>query len=105
MSTKYRVVVTAPAEADLFEIADYIAADDQDAAFRWLDEMQAKIDTLKRFPSRAPVIPEAPELGAEHRHILYGDYRAIFRIEDDRVVVLRVVHGSRLLDASALSEM
>jgi len=37
-------------------------------------------------------------LGIEYRHITYGHYRTIFRVEGSRVIILRVIHGARLLD-------
>ena len=62
-----------------------------------------KIRSLQSMPQRYEVIPEAQELGVEYRHILSGNYRTIYRIEGERVIVLRVVHASRLLDQSLLS--
>ena len=104
MSAKYRVVVTDPADADILEIAAYIATDNEDTALPWLADMQVKVDSLAKFPTRAPTIPEAPDLGTDLRHLLHGNYRAIFRIDGDQVIILRVVHASRLLDATLLSE-
>ena len=46
---------------------------------------------------RCPVIPESRELGKEYRHIIYGNYRTIFRIDGTRVIIMRVIHGARLL--------
>lgn len=103
MSKKYRVLASDLAELDLLDITNHIVRDNPEAALRWLDEAKAKIDSLERFPERAPIIPETEELGRAYRHILHGDYRVIFRIEDDLVLVLRVLHGSRLLDERLLA--
>jgi plasmid stabilization system protein ParE len=35
--------------------------------------------------------------------IISGNYRTIYRIDGDHVIVLRVIHASRLLDQSLLS--
>ena len=51
----------------------------------------------EQFPVRCPVIPESRELGKEYRHIIYGNYRTIFRIDGTRVIIMRVIHGARLL--------
>jgi len=41
-------------------------------------------------------------MGERYRHLLFGHYRAVFRIAGDRVIVMRVLHGARLLDTKML---
>jgi plasmid stabilization system protein ParE len=64
--------------------------------------MIRRIRSLKSLPHRHEVVPESQELGVEYRHIISGNYRTIYRIEDDHVIVLRVIHAARLLDQSLL---
>lgn len=40
---------------------------------------------------------KAPEDGLEIRHLLHGRYLILFTIEPDRVVILQIRHGARLL--------
>ncbi len=94
---KYRVEITATAESDLREIFHYIAVDNEAAANRLVSELERQIDSLERYPLRCPVIPESTELGREYRHIIYGPYRTVFRIDGSRVLILRVLHSARLL--------
>ena len=54
--------------------------------------------SLEIFPLRCPVIPESFELGVEYRHIIYGHYRTIFKVDHSRVIIMRVIHGARLMD-------
>jgi len=49
-------------------------------------------------------VPENELLGATYRHLLYGNYRTIFKIVGSRVIILRVLHGARLLDTGILGE-
>ena len=63
-------------------------------------ELEKQIDTLEHFPEICPLIPENELLGTKYRHLLYGSYRTIFRISEDSVYGLRVIHGARLLDTS-----
>lgn len=51
-------------------------------------------------PERCALIAENEILGTSYRHLLYGRYRTIFRIAGRTVVILRVIHGARLLDES-----
>jgi plasmid stabilization system protein ParE len=55
------------------------------------------------MPTRCEIIPEAEDVGIEYRHLIFGQYRTIFRIVEKSVIVLRVIHGARLLDLSALN--
>jgi toxin ParE1/3/4 len=101
----YRVEITRTAESDLKELFHYIALDNPAAASRFITEMENQIHSLEKFPLRSPVIPESQDLGKEYRHILYGNYRTIFRVEGARgVIILRVIHGARLLDWSAFQK-
>ena len=94
---KYRVEITKVAESDIREIFQYIASDNKTAAMKLVSEIAWQIDSLEQFPLRCPVIPESQELGREYRHIIYGNYRTIFRINGPRVIIMRVIHGARLL--------
>ncbi len=95
---KYRVEITPAGEADIQEIFDFIARDDPFAAIGWVEEVERQISTLEQFSLRCPMIPEAGDLGKEHRHLVYGNYRTLFKVEETSVIILRVIHGSRLLD-------
>lgn len=97
MPKRFRVDITRAAERDLWSISEYIATEGHVVAFRWVAEMERQITTLEHFPKRCPVIPESEELGREYRHLIFGQYRTIFRIEGARVIIMRVVHGSQLL--------
>jgi toxin ParE1/3/4 len=99
---KHRVEITAVAERDLREIRDYIARDKPAAAQRWYERLAKQIRSLETMPLRHEVIPEAQEIGIEYRHMLSGPYRMIYRVEKQRVIVVRVIHGARLLDPSFL---
>ncbi|MBI4619210.1 MAG: type II toxin-antitoxin system RelE/ParE family toxin [Desulfobacterales bacterium] len=94
---KYRVEITKVAESDIREIFQYIASDNEISAIKLISEIVLQIDSLEQFPLRCPVIPESRELGREYRHIIYGNYRTIFRIDGSRVIIMRVIHGAQLL--------
>ena len=104
MARKYRVEITAAAEADIAGIWDYIAGDNPDAAAAFILRLEEQIQTLERYPERCPLVPENDILGAAYRHLLFGKYRTIFKITGARVIILRVIHGARLLDTGILEE-
>ena len=84
------------------EIWDYIAQDKPNAATAFVLRLEEQIATLERFPDRCPLVPENELLGVAYRHLVYGNYRTIFKIVGSRVIILRVLHGARLLDTGVL---
>jgi len=101
MSIRYQVKITRTAEDDLKEIWDFIGKDSPQEAAKFISRIEQQITTLEQYPERCPSVPENEVLGTAYRHILYGDYRTIFRISQKTVLILRIIHGSRLLDDSA----
>lgn len=100
MPIKFQVSITRSAEKDVEEIWTYIAADSPTEATEFILKLEEQVSTLERFPLRCPLIPENAILGTENRHLLHGNYRTIFRVSGRTVYVLRIIHGSRLLDSS-----
>jgi toxin ParE1/3/4 len=94
---RFEVVITTAARGDLRSLRDWIAADDPPAARRFVAALGEQIARLESLPLRGPVIPEAALLGSDLRHLVYRDYRTIYRVEGERVIILRVIHGARLL--------
>ena len=84
------------------EIWGYIAQDNPDAATAFVLRLEEQISTLERFPERSPLVAENELLGTAYRHLLHGNYRTIFKIVGSRVIILRVLHGARLLDTGIL---
>jgi toxin ParE1/3/4 len=99
---KFSVEITATAEADIAEIWEYISQDNVDTATAFILRLEEQIGTLEMFPERCPPVPENRLLGTAYRHLLYGNYRTIFKITGARVIIMRVLHGARLLDTELL---
>jgi len=52
------------------------------------------------FPFAAPIVAEYQD---EHiRETYLGSYRIIYEVEESRVIILRVIHGARLLGETSL---
>jgi len=85
----YKVEITRAARFDINEVFDFIARDNPVAAARFVKEMERQIRSLKKYPLRCPVIPEASELRREYRHMLYGAYRTIFKVGTKSVIIIR----------------
>ena len=98
MARTFKVEITATAEADVADIWDYIAQDNPKAASAFVLRLEDQLEKFEEFPERCPRIAEIGQPAALYRHLIIGHYRAIFRIEGDKVIVLRVPHSVRLLD-------
>lgn len=98
MPKKYKINLTRKAQNDIEHIFFYIASDNLNTAKRFVRKLEEKIYSLDTFPDRCPYIPENIFFGTNYRHLIYKKYRAIYRIDNNTVYILRVVHGSKLLD-------
>lgn len=104
MTKKISVEITATSESDVAEIWEYIAQDKPEAATAFVLRLEEQIGTLEEFPERCQLVPENELLGTAYRHLVYGNYRTVFRIVGDRVIIMRVLHGTRLLDIGLLED-
>lgn len=100
MPTKYDVQIAPAAERDVEEIWTYIADDSPENATSFIRRLEKQIEELEQFPERCPLIPENELLGTGYRHMLYGAYRTVFRISGNTVLIVRIIHGTRLLAPS-----
>ena len=83
------------ARQDLREIAEYIARDDPVRAETFIKELGAKIRLLALQPL---LYPSREEWQAGLRSALHHRYHIVFRIDNDCVEVLRILHGARDID-------
>ncbi len=87
------------AEADLDDIALFIAADSPKAALRFVDEIRTLCSSLTENPARYRL---REEYGAAVRVAVYGKYLIFYAERGSGVIIERVLHGSRHLDWVAL---
>lgn len=104
MRGKFQVKIARQAETDLAEIWTYIAGDSLDNANQFILKLEKRMKTLESSPRRCPLISENELLGTQYRHLVVKKYRTVFRISDDTVCILRIIHGARLLDTSMIEE-
>ncbi|MBM4083261.1 MAG: type II toxin-antitoxin system RelE/ParE family toxin, partial [Planctomycetes bacterium] len=88
-----RIKWSEPALVDLEEIRDYIAKDSEYYATRLVEKIIQAVEALERFPAMGRVVPEAQDQSI--RELLVANYRVMYRIETERVLVLAAMHGAR----------
>ncbi len=90
-----KIVWSSVAVDRVSEIAGYIAQDNPAAAESWIETVFQKMEELKAFPENGRVVPETNNKTI--RELIYGNYRIIYRLEEERISVLTVRHGKQIL--------
>ncbi|MBU4526653.1 MAG: type II toxin-antitoxin system RelE/ParE family toxin [Desulfomicrobium sp.] len=80
---------------DLELIAEYIARDSDFYARAVVQALLEGARSLGTLPNRGRIVPEFGDPCIRER-LLYS-YRLIYRIETERIVIVAVIHGQRLL--------
>jgi toxin ParE1/3/4 len=88
-----KVVLALEAKLDLESIVDFIAWENPARAASFALELDTKARELGDFPHRFPLIPDFATLGIRRRK--HGNYLIVYRVETDRVLVMRVLHAAR----------
>jgi toxin ParE1/3/4 len=99
MKKKYAVEWARPAKLDLFEIADFIAADSPASALRISEKIKKKTADLHMNPERGRVVPELSRHGiTAYRELIISPWRVIYRIVEETVYIKVVADGRRKLE-------
>lgn len=88
-----RVEISATAEAELEQIADYIAKDSPLRAMSFIDELYVAAQSLGDNPEAYRLIPRYERYGYRRRP--YGLYLIIYSIEADHVAVAHFLHSAQ----------
>ena len=86
------VHLSAEAEADLEAIGDDIARDNPRRALSFVQDLRAKCLALADMPQGFPLVPRYERHGIRRR--VDGNYLIFYRIKNEMVVVLHVLHGA-----------
>lgn len=84
---------TETARADLRAIHAFIAKDSRVYAQRMVERIRKAVDRLSRFPRSGAQTHEWDR--SDLREILVSNYRIIYRIDEQNVVILTVIHAAR----------
>ncbi len=91
-----RCVFSPDALADLEEIGDFIARDNPRRALTFVQELRARCRALAAMPYSGRA---RPELRPELRSRAVGAYLILYRPAAGGVEIVRIMHGSRDIDA------
>lgn len=91
------VIWSEGALRDLEHIRDYIAQDNLAYASVFVERLLKTTRHLPQFPLSGRLMPEAKN--SNIREVFYQSYRVVYRLNQHRIEVVMVVHGSRDLSA------
>jgi toxin ParE1/3/4 len=80
---------------DLEAIAEYIARDSPAYASTVVKKIVNETGTLARFPRSGRKVPEFDD--ENMREVIVYSYRVIYQLQDDKVLIISIVHGKRSL--------
>jgi len=89
-------IFSALAEADLEEIADYIARDNPHRALSYINEIREHYRKILTFPKASSL---REDLGEGIRAIPFGRYLIFYTEDPDKVRIERILSGFRLLSS------
>lgn len=94
----FRVKQTDRAKLDLEIMLERLIAEGAgETGIRWMERLEAAIESLSELPQRCALAPENATFPFEVRQLLYGRkpnaYRVLFTISGDMVIVLHIRHG------------
>ncbi|CAN7371634.1 type II toxin-antitoxin system RelE/ParE family toxin [Bosea sp. LjRoot237] len=87
------VIIADAAKTDLIGIGRYIAQDNPARADSFVDELERKCLDLGERPLAWPIMPQSRDRRIRRR--VHGEYLIFYRVGDDQVEVVRVLHGAR----------
>ncbi|MGL4461218.1 MAG: type II toxin-antitoxin system RelE/ParE family toxin [Planctomycetia bacterium] len=92
---EFAVEVSDRAAGQITEAVRWLREQAPEAAERWSEGLRTAIRGLAKLPERWPVADEGAGGDPPLRRRVYGNYRILFRVRGDVVVVLHVRHGKR----------
>lgn len=93
---EYQVTWSPEAIEDLESIAEYIERDSLFYAQSVVSQILEASRNIKDFPLIGRVLPEIGDENIRERFIY--SYRLVYKIKQQRILIVAVIHGKRLLE-------
>jgi toxin ParE1/3/4 len=105
---KFRLSIFPAAENDVDAAARFIAQDNLAAALRFYDSVDSTYCQILDHPTRWPryELDDARLANLRRRSVVkFPKYLVFYRIDEQRVEVIRVLHGARDIGPTLLAEL
>ena len=95
----YVVTITSKANEDIAECINFVNKVSPEATKTLLDDIYSSLQSLTTFPERFPIFSMPKSFPFEIRkQVIDGRYIALYSIEDNKIVVYRVLDSRRKFD-------
>lgn len=102
----YSVVFSELAETDLVEIVNYYESRSRKFAVELYVKLKGRVLELARTPERGHRVPELERKGIEDfRELIEGNYRIVYAISGERVLVHAIVDSRRNLEEVLIKKL
>ena len=91
-----RVIWSRVAANDLQSIAEYIERDSPRYAASVIDKILTLARNLPQYPYLGRVVPEFGRTDVRERFVF--SYRVVYRVSEESILIVNVIHGRRLYD-------
>jgi len=101
----YKVVITPRAEASLEKILDYLAEEvSLQTALKVRDKLEEAIRSLAKMPQRNTILTDISDEQIVYRRVQRWNYRVIYTVEENELLVLVVEVDHAKRDPEKLKE-
>ncbi len=83
-----KIIWSPSAVEQVRDIASYIALDKSAVAVQWVEKIFDSVARLSEFPESGRIVPEISR--NEIREIVQGNYRIIYKVKPDEILILVV---------------
>jgi toxin ParE1/3/4 len=102
----YKTVFSRYAEEDLIEILDYYSSINPEYSLKLIETLENRVSELKRYPERGRIVPELERQNiVDYREIIEGNYRIIFAIQDNTVIIHTIIDGRRNFEELIMNKL
>ncbi len=93
----YSIVFSPQALKDLEETKAYITEElcNEQAAVKTVSKILKNIRMLSEFPESAPLLSSIVDFDTNYRFLVCGNYVVFYRLEENKVHIIRIIYGRR----------
>lgn len=92
-----KVVLSKESKADLLEIKEFIKTNSPKRAQAFTEKLLDRCAALVDMPYAFPIIPRYEQ--HQIRRVVHENYLIFYRVKNQRIEVIRILHGARDFDA------
>ncbi len=92
-----KAILSDKAKNSITEIGEYIAEDNPRRAASFVRELRAKAMQIGNMPRAFPLMPRFEAQAIRRRP--FGNYLIFYRIEDDRIFIIDILHAAQDTEA------